>query len=150
MMETDAMVAGEESGGFAYRGHIPERDGALTGLFFLDWIARTGKRPAELLSDLYAVVGPHEYHRVDITLRPEEQSTVRERLGAAEPKEIAGLRVEGRDQVDGFRFNLAGGWWLLLRFSGTEPLLRIYAEMPSMEQVHEALQAGQDLAGVSL
>ncbi|MEX2230172.1 MAG: phosphoglucomutase/phosphomannomutase family protein [Dehalococcoidia bacterium] len=150
MMETDAMVAGEESGGFAYRGHIPERDGALTGLFFLDWIARTGKRPAELLSDLYAVVGPHEYHRVDITLRPEEQFTVRERLGAAEPKEIAGLRVEGRDQVDGFRFNLAGGWWLLLRFSGTEPLLRIYAEMPSMEQVHEALQAGQELAGVSL
>ncbi|MDA0364816.1 MAG: phosphoglucomutase/phosphomannomutase family protein [Chloroflexi bacterium] len=150
MMETDAMIAGEESGGFAFRGHIPERDGVLTGLYFLDWIARTGKRPAELLVDLNDVVGPHEYHRVDITLRPQEQSAVRTRIEEAAPKEIAGLKVEGRDGVDGFRFLLEGGWWLLMRFSGTEPLLRIYAEMPSMDQVHEALQAGQDIAGVSL
>jgi phosphomannomutase len=150
MMETQAMIAGEESGGFAFRGHLPERDGALAGLYFLDWIARTGKRPAELLRDLYDVVGPHEYDRVDITLRPDEQATVRDRIGAADPKEIAGLKVEGRDTTDGFRFQLEGGWWLLLRFSGTEPLLRIYAEMPATGQVDEALQIGQDLAGVSL
>jgi len=56
----------------------------------------------------------------------------------------------GRDQIDGFRFHLEGGWWLLLRFSGTEPLLRVYAEMPSSEQVQDALQAGMELVGVAL
>ncbi|MBM3139987.1 MAG: phosphoglucomutase/phosphomannomutase family protein [Chloroflexi bacterium] len=150
MIETGAMIAGEESGGSAFRGHIPERDGVLAGLFFLDWIARTGKRPSELLRDLLDIVGPHEYDRVDITMRPEEQAAVRERIGAAQPKDIAGLAVEGRDSIDGYRFMLEGGWWLLLRFSGTEPLLRIYAEMPTMAQVQDALQAGQELAGVTL
>ncbi len=150
MMETNAMLAGEESGGFAFRGHIPERDGVLSGMFFLDWVARTGKKPSQLLKDLYDIVGPHQYDRVDITLRPDEQGAIRERISQAEPKTIAGHRVESRDSVDGFRFNLEGGWWLLLRFSGTEPLLRIYAEMPSLDDVHEALQAGQELAGVTL
>jgi phosphomannomutase len=150
MMETDAMLAGEESGGYAFRGHIPERDGVLSGLFMLDWVARSGRRPSELLAQLYEAVGQHEYDRVDITMRPEEQPAVRGRLEKAEPKEIAGLRVESRDQVDGFRFNLEGGWWLLMRFSGTEPLMRIYAEMPTPEQVQDALQAGQELAGVTL
>ena len=150
MMESDALLAGEESGGFAFRGHIPERDGVLSGLFLLDAMVRTGKRPSELLADVYAEVGPHEYDRVDITLRGDEREAIRDRVAAAEPSTIAGLAVESRDTVDGFRFNLEGGWWLLMRFSGTEPLLRIYAEMPSAEQVQQALQAGQEIAGTTL
>jgi len=150
MIETNAIIAGEESGGSAVRGHIPERDGVLAGLFMLDFVARTGKRPSQLLEDLYELVGRHEYDRVDVTVREDEKDAIRERVAAAEPKTIAGLAVTGKDELDGFRFTLEGGWWLLLRFSGTEPLLRIYAEMPSMEQVQEALQDGQELAGVSL
>jgi phosphomannomutase len=150
MMETDALIAGEESGGYAFRGHIPERDGILSGLYFLDYMARTGRTPSELLEDLYAAVGRHEYDRIDVTLRGDERDAILERVRDANPTEIAGMAVASRDTVDGFRFNLEGGWWLLMRFSGTEPLLRIYAEMPSMEQVHEALQTGQELAGVSL
>jgi alpha-D-glucose phosphate-specific phosphoglucomutase len=150
MMETDALTAGEESGGYAFRGHIPERDGILSGLLLLEAMVRTGRRPSELLAALYAEVGPHEYDRVDITLRGDEREAIRERVAAAEPGNIAGFRVESRDTVDGFRFHLEGGWWLLLRFSGTEPLLRIYAEMPSMEHVHQALQAGQEIAGTTL
>ena len=150
MLETDALIAGEESGGYAFRGHIPERDGILSSLYMLDFVARTGKRPSQLLAELYELVGTHEYDRVDVTVRADEKDDIRERVAAAEPKQIAGLKVIGKDELDGFRFTLEGGWWLLLRFSGTEPLLRIYVEMPSMDLVHQALQDGQELAGVSL
>lgn len=149
MMETDALIAGEESGGYAFRSHIPERDGILSGLYFLDYMVRTGRSASQLLSDLYDTVGRHEYDRVDVTLRADERQQILDRVEAASPETIAGLPVVSRDSVDGFRFNLEGGWWLLLRFSGTEPLLRIYAEMPSSEQVHDALQTGQEIAGVA-
>jgi phosphomannomutase len=150
MMETDALIAGEESGGYAFRGHIPERDGLLSGLLLLEAMVKTGKRPSELLAALYDEVGPHEYDRVDITLRGDERDAIRARVAAAAPTTIAGLHVQSSDTLDGFRFVLEGGWWLLLRFSGTEPLLRVYAEMPSSEQVQQALQEGQELAGISL
>lgn len=148
--ETSALIAGEESGGTAFRGHIPERDGLLAGLCILDYMARTERRPSELLDSLYEVVGPHEYDRVDITVRAHERSAIEERITGTTPDRIAGLRVVGRDEVDGYRFTLEDGWWVLLRFSGTEPLLRIYAEMPSAEQVQDALAVGQEIAGVSL
>ena len=97
-----------------------------------------------------AEIGRHEYDRVDITIREDEREAIRARIAEAGPDTIAGLTVESRDEVDGFRFTMEGGWWLLLRFSGTEPLLRIYAEMPSLDQVHDALHAGQEIAGVTL
>ena len=150
MTETDGVIAGEESGGYAFRGHVPERDGLLSALFILDFMAKTGKRPSELLAELYERVGPHEYDRVDITVRDDEKAAIEARVQAAAPREIAGLRVESRDEVDGYRFHLEGGWWLLMRFSGTEPLLRIYAEMPSGELVQQALADGQEIAGVTL
>src|SRR5690606_4900563 len=127
MRETDALIAGEESGGSAFRGHIPERDGLLAALFVLDHMARTGKRSSALLAELAEVAGPHEYDRVDITIRPDESAAIEAHVQASEPHTIAGLQVIGRDEVDGYRFQLEGGWWLLMRFSGTEPLLRIYA-----------------------
>ena len=150
MTEVDALVAGEESGGFGFRGHIPERDGVLSGLLLLDYVTKTKRRPASLLAELYELVGTHEYDRVDITIRPDEREEIEQHVVAAAPGQIAGLPVESRDAFDGLRFTTEGGWWLLLRFSGTEPLLRIYAEMPSAEQVQQALQDGQEIAGVTL
>lgn len=150
MMETNALIAGEESGGYAFRGHIPERDGVLSGLLILEAMVKTGRKPSELLQAVYDEIGTHEYDRIDITLRGDERDAIRDRVAAAQPERVAGLRVESKDTVDGFRFNLEGGWWLLLRFSGTEPLLRIYAEMPTMEHVRQALQAGQEIAGATL
>ncbi len=149
MMETDALIAGEESGGYAFRGHIPERDGVLSGLMLLDYMVRTGTTPSELLDGLRADLGPHEYDRVDIVVRSEDREAIRSRVASAEPREIAGLAVDAIDSLDGYRFQLEGGWWLLIRFSGTEPLLRIYAEMPSREQVQAALRAGRELAGIT-
>ena len=150
MTELDALIAGEESSGFGFRGHIPERDGILSGLMMLDCLTQTKLTPSQLLDEIHELVGPHEYDRVDITLRPDEREEIRARIADADPSEIAGLRVLSRDTLDGFRFTLDGGGWLLLRFSGTEPLLRIYAEMPSVGQVQDALQAGQELASVTL
>ncbi len=150
MIDEDAITAGEESGGYAFRGHIPERDGVLSGLLLLDYMVQTGKPASQLLAELYAELGPHEYDRVDVTLREEERDAIAEQAAAATPSEIAGLRVVSRDTLDGYRFTLEGGWWLLMRFSGTEPLLRIYAELPSAEQVRRAIAQGQALAGVTL
>ena len=150
MLEMDALVAGEESGGYAFRGHIPERDGLLSGLLLLDYMVQTEKTTSQLLAELYEELGPHEYDRVDITLRADEHNDIAERVASASPEMIAGLPVVSRDATDGFRFVLEGDWWLLLRFSGTEPLLRIYAEMPTHKQVQQALEEGQALAGVDL
>ena len=148
MLEEDALVAGEESGGYALRGHIPERDGILSGLQLLDYVVRSGKPPSQLLADLYDKVGRHEYDRVDVALRPEDRDAIAARVATAEPSAIAGLAVTSKDTLDGYRFTLESGWWLLLRFSGTEPLLRIYAEMPSVELVRDALREGRGIAGV--
>ena len=150
MQQTSAMIAGEESGGFGFRGHIPERDGVLAGLYLLDFVAKTKRRPAELLAELHELVGAHEYDRVDITLRADEREQIMERIAAADPPTIAGLPVTSHDTVDGVRLTMEGGWWLVLRLSGTEPLLRIYAEMPTAEHVQQALAAGQEIAGVTL
>ena len=148
MVAEDAIVAGEESGGYAFRGHLPERDGVVSGLYFLDLMARRGRRPSELLAELYEKVGPHFYDRIDIHLAPEQAPAMRERLAQARPDRIAGLAVTATDTTDGFRFHLEGGSWLLLRFSGTEPLLRIYTEVQDETLVAKVLEAGRELAGV--
>jgi len=149
MMALDALLAGEESGGYAFRGHIPERDGVLAGLFMLDLVARTGKRPTQLIEDLYARVGPHYYDRVDVHFDPRERAAIMQRLETANPREIAGFKVEGTGRLDGFLYNLAGGGWLLIRFSGTEPLMRVYTELSDQKLVAEVLRVGQTLAGVT-
>ena len=147
MMEVDALVAGEESGGYAVRGHLPERDGVLSGLLFLDLMVRSGKRPSALVEELYARVGPHHYDRLDVHLRPEERDDVRRRVSESDPQRLAGVRVTGRDTLDGFRYHLEDGGWLLIRFSGTEPLMRIYTEVPEPDLVPRLLKAGRELAG---
>jgi len=148
MIAEDAIVAGEESGGYAFRGHLPERDGVVSALYFLDLMARRGRRPSELLAELYEKVGPHFYDRIDIHLAPEQAPLLRERLARARPDRIAGLTVTATDTTDGFRFDLEGDGWLLLRFSGTEPLLRIYTEVQDEALVAKVLQAGRELAGI--
>ena len=148
MTEEKALVGGEESGGYAFRGHLPERDGILSGLFILDLMARTGKRIPELLEELYRLVGPHHYARLDVPFQVKDQPLVQDRVAQAEPRMLGGLEVVGRDTVDGFRFHLQGGGWSIIRFSGTEPLLRIYAEAESPELVQQVLGDARGLAGV--
>jgi phosphomannomutase len=148
MIAEDALIAGEESGGFAFRHHPPDRDGVLSSLYFLDLMARRGRRPSELIAELYDKVGPHYYDRVDIRLKPEKKADLTERLSRAHPKQLAGLKVIETDTTDGFRFCLEDGQWLLIRFSGTEPLLRIYTEVQDQGLVQKLLAAGKELVGL--
>ena len=148
MMEEDAILAGEESGGYAFRGNIPERDGILSGLMVLDLMVKTGKTVSELLRMLSDKVGPHHYDRLDVEFDPAQRELIETRVRGARPSSLAGRQVEGIDARDGFRFVLEDGYWTLVRFSGTEPLLRIYAEGESPEEVAELLRAARLLAGV--
>lgn len=148
MMEKDALIGGEESGGYGFRGHLPERDGILAGLYLLDYAAATGKPASELLERVFAITGPHFYERLDFDLEPGSNERVKAVLDAANPVEIAGRKVLRSDRTDGWRFFIDEGW-LLFRLSGTEPLLRIYTEVRSGELVKPILEAGKRIAGLA-
>ena len=152
MMETNALLGGEESGGFAVRGHIPERDGILIGLLFADMMVKTGKTISQLLAALEQRVGPQAYARHDIHLPRESYDADRKRiletLEKNEPQEVAGVQVQRVRSDDGFKFYLADGSWVLLRASGTEPLIRIYAEAADNDAVEARLRALEDIVGI--
>ncbi len=147
MIETGAIAAGEESGGYSFGEHLPERDGCYAGLLFLDLLARTGKTPSQMVQELYSKVGEHFYDRIDVHLEPGQRESAIARVAAATPDALAGHKVTRRDSIDGFRFETDAGW-LLVRPSGTEPLLRIYTETTDQALVKPLLQAGRELAGV--
>ena len=147
MMKENALIGGEESGGYGFRGHVAERDGILANLYFLDLMVRTGKSPSELIEYLYHKVGPHYYKRVDIRFPEKERQAIIERV-SKKPETIDGVKVDKVDTTDGYRFILTDNTWLLVRFSGTEPLLRIYTETDSPERVERILKLGREMAGV--
>lgn len=148
LMEHDCVIGGEESGGYGFRGHVPERDGILASLFFLDFMLKAGRTPSQLLEDLYSRVGPHYYDRIDLSFAPEDRERIMGLLKQIEPEKLGGVRVRGKDTLDGFRFHLEDGSWLLIRFSGTEPLLRLYAESATLEKARELLEEGRRLVGL--
>ncbi len=148
MIREEALIAGEESGGYAFRGSVPERDGILSGLMILDLMVKTGKSVSELLQSLEDKVGPHHYDRLDLTLDRTRRIAALAGLSAARPATLGGKRVESVDTQDGFRFALEDGYWAMARFSGTEPLLRIYAEAESPEAVARLLNDVSALAAV--
>ncbi|RME87268.1 MAG: phosphoglucomutase/phosphomannomutase family protein, partial [Anaerolineae bacterium] len=148
MLEVDALIGGEESGGYAFRGNVPERDGILAGLYFLDFMVQTGKKPSELLDLLFEKVGgAHYYKRIDTPFQGDKQARI-ERILAANPKTIGGLRVTDFVTIDGYQFRLEDGGWLLIRFSGTEPILRVYCETTHADKVDAILQDGLNIAGI--
>lgn len=147
MLEVDALIGGEESGGYAFRGHVPERDGLLAGLYILDLMVRLDKKPTELIELLFEKVGSHYYDRIDSPFTGDRQSRV-DRILSADPEKIGGLKVTGLDTLDGYKFNLEDGGWLLIRFSGTEPIIRVYTETTYQEKVQDILDDGLRIAGL--
>jgi len=148
MTETDALIGGEESGGYAFRGNVPERDGILAGLYMLDFMVRTGKKPTELLRLLFEKLGAEYYYdRIDTPFRgdrKDREATILE----ANPKTLGGLKVTGLVTLDGFQFKLEDGGWMLIRFSGTEPIMRVYCETTHADKVQAILQDGLRVAGL--
>jgi alpha-D-glucose phosphate-specific phosphoglucomutase len=148
MTETNALIGGEESGGYAFRGNVPERDGILAGLYMLDFMVKTGKKPTELLKDLFAKVGGEYYYdRVDSPFSGDHEAR-KQIIRDNNPKTLGGLKVTDLITVDGFQFRLEDGGWMLIRFSGTEPILRVYTETRHKDKVKAILEDGLKVAGI--
>jgi phosphomannomutase len=153
MTETNALIGGEESGGFGFRGHLPERDGILAGLMVAQMIVDYGMPLSRILAHLEDLVGPHAYARHDIRLDREGYDQRREemyaRITSNRPTTLAGARVVRTRDDDGFKFYLDDDSWVLVRFSGTEPLIRVYSEAPTRVRVDELLAALESYLGLS-
>lgn len=147
MVETNAMIGGEESGGYAFQGHVPERDGILAGLYILDMMVKLDRKPSELVDLLFEKVGAHYYDRVDVSFSGDRQSR-EQRILDANPETIGGIKVKGLQTTDGYKFDLDDGGWLLIRFSGTEPIIRVYTETTKKESVKSILEDGLRIAGL--
>jgi phosphomannomutase len=139
MTERDVLIGGEESGGLGVKGHIPERDGIFLGLMLCELMAVRGKSLSALVQELMDDYGNHEFKRVDVHLTDKEKNAIMKKYSKG-VKEIAGYPVTGRKDTDGYKLFVDGGW-LLVRASGTEPLIRFYAEADSTEKVDALLSA---------
>jgi phosphomannomutase len=148
MLEVDAMIGGEESGGYAFRGNVPERDGILGCLYLLDMMVRMECKPSTLVEKLFSRVGAHFYERIDSPLPAIGRKKSEKRIQSAKPDTIGGFRVVGIDTLDGYKFKLSDGGWLLIRFSGTEPLIRVYCETTREDRVQAILDDGMRIAGI--
>lgn len=146
MVKGDVLLGGEESGGIGVPAHVRERDGLLMSLLLAEMMAQRGKSLGELVEELLAVTGNMEYGRIDLRLDPEVKDAFVASWSALAPAEIAGLAVHEVVHTDGVKFLLPDDAWLLLRASGTEPLIRIYAEAPTTEQVEKILAVGRAMA----
>ncbi len=148
MMATNAIIGGEESGGFGFRGHIPERDGIVSGLMIAEMMVKLGKSVSGLLAHLFEKVGPHYYDRIDFKFEQSERAAIIERLKQNPAQDLAGMPVVRMRDDDGFKYYSEDGSWLLIRFSGTEPIMRVYTETTSADKVQTILQQGRALTGV--
>ncbi|HEY0603199.1 MAG TPA: phosphoglucomutase/phosphomannomutase family protein [Herpetosiphonaceae bacterium] len=148
MIEEKAIIGGEESGGFGFANHIPERDGILAGLFLIDFMLKRNKTPSELLQELFDKVGPHYYDRLDMTYPADQRPQIMQRVADARPETLADQKVVNISTEGGYKYTLEDGSWLLIRFSGTEPLLRVYTETHSQEVVQQMLSEGRALTGI--
>jgi len=147
MQEHDALVGGEESGGFAMRGHIPERDPGLISLLLLECMAVTGKSLGALVREMESDYGPHRYGRVDLRLATlADRDRVVMQLTSAPPDRLCDQPVRQTVTLDGVKLVRADWSWLMLRASGTEPLLRVYAEARSETDVQALLEWGNGAA----
>ncbi len=147
MMSEDVLIGGEESGGISFKGHIPEGDGPVMGLLLVEIIAARQKSLRTLVEDLLADVGPAYYERTDMRLnRPVSKAEMTDLLTKKAPLEIGGQKVVEVTSMDGVKYILADDSWLLIRPSGTEPVLRVYAEGRSKEMVRSLLDYGEKVA----
>ncbi|MEJ7654306.1 MAG: hypothetical protein WKH64_13780 [Chloroflexia bacterium] len=148
MTEVDAIMGGEESGGFGFKGHIPERDGTLAGLYILDLTARMERPLSKVIEYLEEKVGRYYYRRMDLIFEESRRDEIKQRLLENPPDSLVGKKLASFQTEDGFKYVLEDGTWLLIRFSGTEPVLRVYTETEAEENVQPMLDKGRELAQV--
>ncbi len=147
MLQGQVLIGGEESGGLSIQGHIPEGDGVLMGLLLLEIVAEAGCSLSDLVADIQQVAGPACYARTDLRLHhPVSKGEMVARLTGDAPPSIGGVQVRTVDTLDGVKYRLDDDSWLLIRPSGTEPVLRVYAEAPTEPALKALLKHGEEVA----
>jgi phosphomannomutase len=146
MLKNDILIGAEESGGIGVKGHIPERDGILNSLLFLEAILSAGIPPSEMMRELYREFGEFHFGRKDLHVETQRGKELVERLAKAPPHELAHYKVAGVETMDGTKLLFEDESWLLFRQSGTEPVLRVYAEGTDLMKMQALLAAGEELA----
>ena len=143
MISENILVGGEESGGIAVAGHIPERDGIWVGLVLLEYMAKSGKTLRELINEIYAIVGPFAYDRADLHLSNEQKDKIVENCKNSSYQSFGSYAIARVEDLDGYKFYLDDNTWVMVRASGTEPVLRVYVQAPDMKAVNEVLDAAK-------
>jgi phosphomannomutase len=143
MQKKNILIGGEEAGGIGFKNYIPERDGILAGLLLLEMLIAQKKTLEDLLEDMEDEFGKYVYLRKDIKCRPQEKPKVTSRLARMRGKKtFSGSKVNRIDDYDGLKFYLSGNSWILFRLSGTEPILRVYAEAESAAKAKKLINEG--------
>ena len=133
MIEEPSLLGGEESGGIAVSSHIPERDGIWMGLIIWEYMVKTGKKLSELIEEVYNIIGSFAMERYDLHVPEEQKQAIIQRCKAQEYTEFGGYKIIGLETIDGYKFILSSDSWVMIRPSGTEPLLRVYGQSSSHE-----------------
>jgi phosphomannomutase len=145
MLKGDVLIGAEESGGIGFPGHIPERDGIMAGMMLLEMLATEKKSVNKLIASLEKEYGPHRYGRIDTHFPLEKRGALMDYCAKNPPQKLLRSPLKEVKSYDGVKFVAENGSWLMLRGSGTEPILRIYAEAPTEADVQKLLKAGVDL-----
>jgi phosphomannomutase len=141
MVTENVLVGGEESGGIAIKGFIPERDGIWIGLTLWEFMAKTGKSLDELIQEVYDVVGSFAMGRIDLHITEEIKQNVLANCKEGKYTQFGSYKIEKTEDLDGFKFHLGNGEWVMIRASGTEPVLRVYSESSTDEKATSILEA---------
>ena len=144
MVEQDVLIGGEESGGIAVKGHIPERDGIWMGLIVWEFMAKSGKTLDDLINEVYSIVGGFKFERSDLHITEELKQKIIEKCKDNAYESFGTYKVEQVKTIDGFKYIFDENRWMMIRPSGTEPVLRTYAEAPTMEEVREILKMTEE------
>ncbi len=144
MVTEDVLLGGEESGGIAIKGHIPERDGIWMGLTIWEYMAKSGKTLEQLIDDLYKLTGRFVYERNDLHLEESTKQRIIKECKENKYSSFGAYKVEKLETIDGWKYYFENDQWMMIRASGTEPVLRIYAESDTIENTRKILKATQD------
>ena len=143
MITEDVLLGGEESGGIATKGHIPERDGLWMGLTLFEFMAKSGKKLNDLINEVYEIVGSFAFERIDLHLDNAKKLNIIDNCKNNYYQSFGKYKVQRVETIDGFKFFFDENKWLMIRPSGTEPVLRTYSEAPSREIALKILESAQ-------